>query len=84
MHNEGAAIYRWKENPDEQKFAEAWEKLNVSRVTGELDGRGTLDYLLANDSNYPSGEVSERDRYVAATVIQWLGSPCGKAFLRDI
>lgn len=29
-------------------------------------------------------EVSDRDREVAATVIQWLGSPVGNNFLREL
>ena len=59
--------------------------LNQDENTIEgLDGRGVLDYLLAEDSNYPKGEVTERDRKVAATVIQWLGSPVGQSFLSKL
>jgi hypothetical protein len=67
----------------EKLFAESWEKQNVS-LLGGLDGKGTLDYLLAKDCNHPNGEVTSRDRQVAATVIQWLGSPVGQNFIEEI
>jgi len=84
MFNKGLHQYRFKQNPIEKKFALAWEKRNVSAFTGDPDGRSTLDYLLAKDCNFPAGEVTKRDRVVAATVIQWLGSPVGQGFLADI
>lgn len=70
MKNKGLHQYRFKENPLEKAFAEQWEKENN-------EGR-TLDCLLAKD------EVTDRDREVAATVIQWLGSPCGQYFVEDV
>ena len=76
MKNQGRHHYRLKNNPIEKLFAETWEDQN--RATG-----GTLDYLLAKDPNHPAGEVTPRDREVAATVIQWLGSPVGQNFLKD-
>lgn len=42
----------------------------------ELCERGQLEYLLA--------QISGRDRMVAATVIQWLGSNCGQYFLKQV
>jgi hypothetical protein len=76
--------YRFEQNPNEKSYALVWEDRNLNVVTGYPDGRGTLDYLLAEDCNSPSGEVSERDREVAATVIQWLGSPVGQGFVEDV
>lgn len=76
MKNKGLWQQRFKENPMEKKFALAWEKENTqSRI---------LEYLLAKNPNYPNNEVTERDATVAATVIQWLGSPCGQNFLKEI
>ena len=77
MKNAGMSQYRFKQNPLEEKFAVAWDRMQHGRYH-------TLDYLLAKEPNKPSGEVSDRDRMVAATVIQWLGSPVGQSFLRDI
>jgi hypothetical protein len=78
MLNKGKYQYRFNQNPLEKDFAEAWEEEN------NKNGRGILDYLLANDPNEPKGEVSERDREVAATVIQWLGSPVGQSFYNQV
>lgn len=83
MLNKGVSQFRFASNPSEKTFAEHWERINVSRFEG-LDGKGVLDYLLAKDPNYPKDEVTERDRQVAATVIQWLGSPVGTHFLREV
>jgi hypothetical protein len=79
MYNKGLQQYRFKDNPMEKAFAEAWEEQNVS-----IHDRGTLDYLLAKDCNRPCGEVTQRDREVAATVIQWLGSPVGQNFVSEV
>ena len=83
MINKGRHQYRFRWNPMEKKFAEAWEQENTNE-SGKPDGRGVLDYLMADDPNFPRREVSPRDRKVAATVIQWLGSPVGRCFLRDV
>lgn len=83
MKNKGLQSGRLKREPIERLFAAEWEKLNTNRSNHQLDGKGTLDYILAKDPNDPCGEVSDRDREVAATVIQWLGSPCGQSFIRD-
>ena len=79
MRNKGINSNRLKREPLEQKFAKLWEKDNHRKI-----GNGILDYLLAQDPNYPRGEVTPRDREVAATVIQWLGSPVGISFLEEI
>ena len=57
-------------NPAEVVCAHAWQETN--------DVANTLAWLLNpnGDSN-----VTYRDRTVAATVIQWIGSPVGRSFL---
>lgn len=80
MRNKGIRQYRFKQNPTERIFAELWEEINErNRI-----GYGILDYMLAETTNMPNGEVTDRDRIVAATVIQWLGSPVGQAFLNEV
>ena len=77
MKNKGLHQHRFKDNPKEKKFAKAWEDQNKT-----FD---TLNYLLAKDINHPhEGEVSKRDREVAATVMQWLGSPVGHCFFEEL
>mgnify|MGYP001242071522 CR=1 FL=1 len=78
----GCKAYRVKnrdDNEQERVFAEKWHGL----VSGEKH-MSTLALLLAEDPNSPyHPEPSDRDKMVAATVIQWLGSLVGQGFLRD-
>lgn len=74
MKHEGRATYRLRENPMEQKYHEAW-KLENER--GDL-----LAWLLGDGSR--KGTVSARDAAVAATVVQWLGSPVGQHFVAGV
>ena len=83
MLNKGLHQYRFKQNPMERAFAKAWEAQN-NPETSLRHGRGTLDYMLAVNPNDPRDEVTDRDREVAATVVQWLGSPVGEGFVRDV
>lgn len=76
--NKGLHQHRFSQNPLEEKFAKAWEKLNPK------GSNNNLEYILALNNNRPRGEVSDRDRQVAATIIQWLGSPVGRNFIKDV
>lgn len=61
-------------NEHEQFFSEEWSKLQEKTKT--------LDGILS-----PDGQpffASQRDAIVAATVIQWLGSPVGTGFIRAV
>lgn len=79
MKNKGKSQYRFKDGLVERILAETWDEKNSSKHSQPL-----LDYLLAEDNNRPMGEATERDRMVAATVIQWLGSPVGEGFLEEV
>jgi hypothetical protein len=79
MKHKGMSQHRFKQNPLEEKFAKKWEKENTINLYVNL-----LDYMLAEDNNRPMGEVKKRDRVVAATVVQWLGSPVGQNFLNEV
>jgi hypothetical protein len=78
MKHKGLHTYRFKENPEEKRFAKAWEDQNRygKILAWLLDAR-------SEQTGYPP-DASERDEVVAATVIQWLGSPVGQYFLRDM
>lgn len=67
-----------QENPEEVRFAKAWDQHNE---------RGqTLAYLLDPNNGVGMGPIdpADRDVVVAATVMQWLGSPVGQNFLADL
>ena len=73
IKHHGVSRHRLLQNPLEQKFADGWEKMAPT----------TLGYLLCGqDSNFH--DYTERDAEVAATMIQWLGSPVGESFVREI
>lgn len=74
----GLHTHRYRDNPLEQRFAEAWERdCKLGR---------NLEYLLCppGTDQHCLPPVSDRDCVVAATVVQWLGSPVGQAFIRDV
>ena len=73
VRHSGNARHRIKQNPLERQYAEVWRQKQDS---------GLLEYLMGDGAS--RGAVSERDELVAATVIQWLGSPVGQGFLRDV
>ncbi len=82
-------------NPDrlgsagEDIFLRAWQKMN----SGESYDDRLLEYLLSpsrafRDPMSPMDQgylppVSQRDAEVAATVIQWLGTNCGRSFIES-
>lgn len=81
--NSGLSTYRFKSNPEEECFAKAWDANN--QPYGTVGSPSTLAYLLHSDGgSSPREDVTDRERQIAATVIQWLGSPCGQCFLRDL
>ncbi len=61
----------------EKGFADRWEEENEGKPYRNY-GQGLLDALLPD---YMSATV--RDKFVAATVVQWLGSNCGMSFLHE-
>lgn len=76
-NHEGLHTHRLRDNPAEERFAAQWRK--------EQEGGRLLQYLMTppgEDQRFPF-ETTQRDEVVAATVIQWLGSPVGQKFLRD-
>jgi hypothetical protein len=72
---DGIAAYRFEKNPMEKAFVDEWESLNKACRT--------LEYILSDEPN-KAKSVGTRDRQVAMIIIQWLGSPCGQGFLRDV
>jgi len=77
----GANAHRYKQNPLEKAFAVAWQEMN----SGLGKRYTTIDYLMdpSNRGN-PNPPISKRDWEIANTIIQWLGSPVGQAFLCDV
>lgn len=74
IEHAGLALYRLPSNPAEAAFAKAW----MDRATD------TLDYLLHGQEKREHYKLTQQEATVAATVIQWLGSPVGQGFLEDV
>jgi hypothetical protein len=73
MKYKGFYHYRLKfDNPCEVAFAKAWDRQSES---GHPEGI-FIDFLIKDST--------PRDKQVMATVIQWLGSNVGQAFLEDV
>ena len=82
IHGAQAGLHRHRlsREPMEKAFSEAWERENFPDKRRKL-----LDDLLGDgtcDGHQPF--ASARDWEVASTVIQWLGSPVGQAFVRGV
>lgn len=71
----GLHTHRFKGNPEERRFARAWEDQQRGRTLAHL--------LNTDDPRFPL-EPTDREHEVAATVIQWLGSHVGQCFLREL
>jgi hypothetical protein len=74
MKHQGYLANRLSREPLEALFAKVWQEQN--------DAGSTLAYILTGAPSWD--HVSERDVAVAASVIQWLGSAVGQAFLEEV
>jgi hypothetical protein len=86
--NRGAFWERTKENPREKALAEAWERENEPRPFSNY-GQGVLQDLFSKPGRFGhifpqrTLNITNRDRMIAATVIQWIGSTCGFSMLME-
>jgi len=65
-------------NPLEKAFADQWEKENSNRKTP------FLSHLLFDKGFGIPRDPTQDQIAIAATVIQWLGSPIGQSFLENV
>lgn len=72
----GYASKRYGDNPLERAIALEWEKTN--------EMYNTLAYMLDPVHSASPNSPSHSEYLVAATVIQWLGSPVGQTFLQSV
>ena len=78
MRNKGIKHDRLKHNELERRFAEAWDADNSEHYRTHL-----LEYILSDEPNKRK-PFDDRDREVAATIIQWLGTIVGSYFIDDV
>jgi hypothetical protein len=70
----------YQTNP-ERIFLKNWRKEN-KREPCLNHGRGVLEIILSEDNDHAI-DLTQRDATVAATVIQWLGTNCGRCFIEE-
>lgn len=79
IKNEGCSPHRLNiHNLEEMVFAEEWKK--------KCESYNLLSYLLTTcvgDALFMDN-VSQRDAFVAATIVQWLGTNVGSGFLQTV
>lgn len=67
-------------NPAEMIYHEEWIKAQ-EKHPGLNSGFGTLEWVLCPEGQEFPGRPSQRDATVAASIIQWLGTNCGRGFV---
>ena len=76
---EGNKTYRHKSNPKEEEFHDMFLKEHIENRDGNLD---LLVFPPGNDyQTYATDTLSEREKKIMLTTVQWLGSPVGQNFL---
>jgi hypothetical protein len=77
IEHKGRSAHRLASSPRERVFAEEWERQQRSSHT--------LQWLLcaSADQNQQDRELTQEEATCAATLMQWLGSPVGFAWLED-
>ena len=86
--NKGFCFERTKQdNPREKAFSDHWRKENIKQI-GFNYGQGTLQDLFfyhvgIHEPPKRVLNINNRDRFIVARVIQWLGSNCGWCFLQE-
>jgi putative RNA 2'-phosphotransferase len=73
--DDGISRYRFDQNPAERIFVEEFIEQDKCCYT--------LEYLLSPTANVRK-DVTDEQRAVAMTIIQWMGSPCGQSFLEVV
>lgn len=73
MKHHGISRHRLSSNPLERAYSDAWEE----------EAPGTLGFLLCGQDK-GAHDYTQRDAEVAATIIQWLGSPVGSRFVEEV
>jgi hypothetical protein len=88
-NNKGYKWERCKDNPREMAFYEQWLKENQP-LSWVNNGHGILqDLFIERNITQPLGqtkwivEINNRDRWIVATIIQWLGTNVGFCFLQE-
>lgn len=70
-------------NPREQAFSKHWRKSNIN-CSWINRGHGILQDLFIDDNGAWHHTMTPNDKLIASTIVQWLGSNCGMAFIEEV
>jgi hypothetical protein len=65
----------------EDVYAREWDKQNAVHPWSNY-GQCLLELILSRPGT-PWGDLTQRDVTVAASVVQWLGTNCGRGFISE-
>jgi len=76
---------KWQEwEQRESKYNDGLLSLIMSVPCSRSDPANFRTSLAAQPMKHPIGEPTERDRQVAESVIQWLGTNVGQCFIQEV
>lgn len=83
MELKGFKTHRHKSNPKEKELHDKFikEHIDCEKWTCPVDL--LIFPSCENNGMIPSDYLSDREKQIVISTIQWLGSPVGKTFLRD-
>lgn len=86
-NNQGYKFERTEHNPIEKAFYEQWKEENKPQAHIN-NGHGILQDLFIDRTGMLGQrkwitDINNRDRWIVATIIQWLGTNVGMGFLRE-
>lgn len=77
-------VHRHKQNPKEKELHDEFLKEFIKRNGHNENILKKIIFDCSNDAQtIPNDYLSDREKKIVLTTIQWLGSPVGQGFLRD-
>jgi hypothetical protein len=75
--------YRFKDNPKEKEFHDAFIKLFKQSSSANKTLSAIIFGWSDNKQNIPNKWLTEDEENICLNMIQWLGSPVGQSFLLE-
>ncbi len=77
MKLQGNKTYRHHDNPKEKELHDKF----IERYSGSVDMERIA--LLTDERSDPFNNLTQAEKQIMVSTIQWLGSPVGQSFLND-
>lgn len=74
---EGFKTERHEQNPKEKEFHDKFLRHH------NRDGYADMENIVFGNDGRPKGSLTDREKQIVVSTIQWLGSPVGQGFLSD-